>query len=100
MILFKEIIFVNGDRKFFQQSNGFEILVYDMEDFGIQICMGEDGLRGKIQRNSEEVFSMEIQRKNSEEKISKEFRGGSQKRNMQDEMRFHKSNSEGIQMRK
>ena len=56
--------------------------------------------RGKIQKNSEELFSMEIQRRNSEEKISKGFRGGSRMRNMQDTMRFQKSNSAGIQMRK
>ena len=55
--------------------------------------------RGKIQKNSEEFFSMEIQRRNSEDKISKGFRGGSQIRNMQDNMRFQKSNSAGIQMR-
>ena len=31
---------------------------------------------------------MEVQRRDSEEKITKKFRGGSQKSNMQDDMRF------------
>ena len=72
VLLFNDIIFGIERGEFSQQSNRFEILVFDMKDFGMPNLHGGSSA-GTFKRNSEE-FKAERVGTNFDEKVIIDFR--------------------------